>query len=127
MSGSLRFILFEMTGQYEIIMPMISSVISTSISDHGDSIYTLKLKRRGVVLQQDQHDVDLMQGITSGEAMNRHPEMVTMDMSLEQLMESLPEPTIRHSSVDERKDSLESTSAPLTNCSFRKAGWQKGE
>ena len=84
------FILFEMTGQYEIIMPlMISSVISTLISRgiSSDSIYTLKLKRRGVVLQQDQHDVDLMQGITSGEAMNRHPEMVTMDMSLEQLME----------------------------------------
>ena len=84
------FILFEMTGQYEIIMPlMITSVISTLISRgfSRDSIYTLKLKRRGVVLQQDQHDIDLMQGIFAGEAMNRYPETVTMDMPLDHLME----------------------------------------
>ena len=63
-----------------------------------------------------------MQGITSGEAMNQHPEMVTMDM-FEQLMEEFVEPTIRlFQWLMSRKDSLESsTSAPLTNCSFRKA------
>lgn len=47
-------ILFELTGNYEIILPLMASVvIATVIANHisPDSIYTEKLKRRGVRLQ----------------------------------------------------------------------------
>ncbi len=84
------FILFEMTGDYQIILPlMITTVVGTLISRNisRDSIYTLKLKRRGVELRQDQQDIDLMQGITAGDAMNRKLETVPMDMHLEKLVE----------------------------------------
>ena len=84
------FILFEMTGDYEIILPlMIATVISTLVSRgfSRDSIYTLKLKRRGVELQQDQQEIDLMQGVTVGQAMNRKPDTVSMDLPLEGLVE----------------------------------------
>lgn len=64
-------ILFEMTNNYQLILPlMLASVLSTIISRilSKDSIYTLKLTRRGIHLSQTQ-DVDVMQGITVGEVM----------------------------------------------------------
>ncbi len=64
-------ILFEMTNNYQLILPlMLASVLSTIISRilSKDSIYTLKLTRRGIKLSQTQ-DVDVMQGINVGEVM----------------------------------------------------------
>ena len=64
-------ILFELTGDYRIILPlMVTVVISTLLSESlsVDTIYTLKLRRRGVVLHAGK-DVDLMGAITVGEAM----------------------------------------------------------
>ncbi|MDP7317499.1 MAG: chloride channel protein, partial [SAR324 cluster bacterium] len=80
-------ILFEMTGNYEIILPlMLATVVSTLISRKisRESIYTLKLSRRGVVLQQQQ-EVDLMQRVTVGEAMHRDVETVPAILTLEEL------------------------------------------
>jgi len=81
-------ILFEMTGDYRIILPlMLATVMSTLISRviSQESIYTLKLSRRGVHLQQGQ-DIDVMQGVTVGEAMTTHVDVVPLDMSLDDLM-----------------------------------------
>jgi CIC family chloride channel protein len=64
-------ILFEMTNNYQLILPlMLASVLSTIISRiiSKDSIYTLKLTRRGIKLSQTQ-EVDVMQGISVGEVM----------------------------------------------------------
>lgn len=80
-------IVFEMTRDYRIILPlMLATVLSTLISRviSRESIYTLKLSRRGVHLQSGQ-DVDLMQGITVGEAMSTTLEAVPPDMSLDGL------------------------------------------
>jgi CIC family chloride channel protein len=80
-------ILFEMTQNYNIILPlMLTTVIATVIAQliDAESIYTLKLTRRGVHLQQGQ-DIDVMQGITVGEAMSRNFEVVHPEMSLKQL------------------------------------------
>jgi CIC family chloride channel protein len=80
-------ILFEMTGNYLIILPlMLATVVSTVISRiiSRESIYTLKLSRRGVHLEQGR-DIDVMQGVTVGEAMTTDLDVVPLSMSLEEL------------------------------------------
>jgi CIC family chloride channel protein len=55
-------ILFEMTGDYRIILPvMVAVVFSTLVARRlcPDSIYTLKLRRRGIVLKQGR-DVNVL-------------------------------------------------------------------
>jgi CIC family chloride channel protein len=77
-------ILFEMTGDYRIILPlMLATVISTLVSRalSRDSIYTLKLTRRGVRLEQGR-DIDIMQGVTVGEAMNTDVENIPLNLPL---------------------------------------------
>jgi CIC family chloride channel protein len=80
-------ILFEMTGDYRIILPlMLATVVGTLISRaiSAENIYTLKLSRRGIHLEQGQ-DIDLMQGVSVGEAMTTDVDVVPLDMSLEEL------------------------------------------
>jgi CIC family chloride channel protein len=80
-------ILFEMTGDYNIILPlMLATVLSTLISRllSSESIYTLKLTRRGIHLEQGQ-DVDVMQGVTIGEAMSTDTHAIAPDMPLVEL------------------------------------------
>jgi CIC family chloride channel protein len=64
------FILFEMTGDYKIILPlMITCIISTIVVRRlsKESIYTLKLKRRGIDIQKPK-DLDFMEMITVSDA-----------------------------------------------------------
>jgi CIC family chloride channel protein len=80
-------ILFEMTGDYRIILPlMLATVISTLVARLLDreSIYTLKLTRRGVHLEYGQ-DIDVMQGVQVGEIMTTQVDSVSTDLSLSQL------------------------------------------
>ena len=82
-------ILFEMTGDYNIILPlMLATVVSTLVSRQisPESIYTLKLTRRGVHLRQGQ-DIDVMQSITVREAMTTKVDTVPLDMSLDDLVD----------------------------------------
>ncbi len=75
-------IVFEMSGDYRLILPlMLATVISTLISMQmrEGNIYTLKLIRRGIQLKSGR-DVDVMQGITVGEAMR--PEALTLPFHL---------------------------------------------
>ncbi|TFH33987.1 MAG: CBS domain-containing protein, partial [Anaerolineales bacterium] len=77
-------ILFEMTGDYRIILPlMFATVISTLIARLLDreSIYTLKLSRRGVHLEQGQ-DIDVMQGVQVSEIMTTELDTISPDLSL---------------------------------------------
>jgi chloride channel protein, CIC family len=58
-------ILFELTTDYQIILPlMISCIIGTLVMSrlHSDSIYTIKLRRRGVNIRSGQ-DVDLLRSV----------------------------------------------------------------
>lgn len=80
-------IVFEMSGDYRLILPlMFATVISTLLSErlHPESIYSLKLVRRGIHLERG-HDIDVMQGITVGEAMTPDPETVFLNTSLREL------------------------------------------
>ena len=65
-------ILFELTGDYRIILPlMIAVVLSTLVSEalSQDTIYTLKLRRRGIDLRAGR-DVDLMRSVPVAQAMS---------------------------------------------------------
>jgi CIC family chloride channel protein len=78
-----------MTGDYQIILPlMLTTVISTLISRllSKDSIYTLKLSRRGVHLEQGQ-DIDVMQGVNVREIMTTDTDTVSPDLPIPFLVE----------------------------------------
>ena len=80
-------ILFEMTRDYRIILPlMFATVLSTFVSRiiSKDSIYTLKLSRRGIHLDQG-HDIDIMKGVLVQEIMIKNPPTVNMDLPLIEL------------------------------------------
>jgi CIC family chloride channel protein len=82
-------ILFEMTGDYNIILPlMLATAVSTFTSRllSSESIYTLKLTRRGIHLEEGQ-DVDVMQGVAVREAMTTEVDFVPPEMSLVELVD----------------------------------------
>lgn len=75
-------IIFEMTRDYHIILPlMVACVVATMIALRmaPDSIYTLKLLRRGVVLRQGR-DVNVLARHTVAEVMHR--DFVTIPVTL---------------------------------------------
>ena len=64
-------ILFELTGDYSVILPLMAAVvISTVVSElmTKETIYTLKLRRRGIDLRTDKGD-ELMHQIRAEQAM----------------------------------------------------------
>ena len=80
-------ILFEMTDDYRLILPlMLATVISTILAEHlsKESIYTLKLSRRGIRLERGR-DIDVMQGVMVGEAMTTEIDTISADMDLQEL------------------------------------------
>lgn len=82
-------ILFEMTGDYKIILPlMISCIISALASGwlSRDSIYTLKLSRRGVDIRAGK-DVNVLRSIRVDDVMNPRVETMPESMNLGQVAE----------------------------------------
>lgn len=85
------FILFEMTDDYRIIIPLMSAtVISTLVSQRlsRESIYTMKLKRGGIDLSRSR-DVNLMDAVTVAEAMDECVEAVPPNLPLADLIDLL--------------------------------------
>jgi CIC family chloride channel protein len=85
-------IIFEMTQDYRIIPPlMICCVISTFVAQalKRESIYTLKLIRRGVDLQAGR-DVNLLKSMRVEDFMTWHPETVLEATPWRQLIKILP-------------------------------------
>jgi CIC family chloride channel protein len=80
-------IVFEMSGDYHLILPlMTASIVGSSITNwlHPDSIYTLKLTKKGINFDQGR-DLDVMQGVLVEEVMNQSPVKVHKDQSLAEL------------------------------------------
>ncbi|GAB4563445.1 MAG: chloride channel protein [Anaerolineae bacterium] len=83
-------IVFEMTNDYRLILPlMFGTVIASLLAQHWhpESIYTLKLTRRGIRLEQGR-DIDVMQGIIVAEVMTKQVDTVREDMTLDELAEA---------------------------------------
>jgi CIC family chloride channel protein len=75
-------IVFEMTDDYRLILPLMSGVIiSQIIADRllKDSIYTLKLTHRGIRLRRGR-DIDVMESVRADEVMVREPVTVPVDL-----------------------------------------------
>jgi CIC family chloride channel protein len=81
-------IIFELTGDYRVILPlMIAVVVATALANAAtrDTIYTLKLRRRGI-------DIDapvaatLMAQITVGEAADRMPRPLAPEQTLREVL-----------------------------------------
>ncbi len=77
-------IMFELTGDYRIILPLMLAVALSagfsSLLTH-DTIYTLKLRRRGINVRRGRA-ASLMEVITVGEAMSPLPEAVNQAATL---------------------------------------------
>ena len=80
-------IVFEMTDDYRLILPlMITVIVSLLVAErlHRDSIYTLKLTRRGIHLRHGR-DVDVMESVGVNEVMVRQPVTVPLDLPVSSL------------------------------------------
>ena len=75
-------IVFEMTNDYRMIVPLMAGVIVSLIVAerlHRESIYTLKLTRRGIHLRRG-WDVDVMEAVQIDEVMVRQPVTVPVNL-----------------------------------------------
>jgi CIC family chloride channel protein len=81
-------ILFELTGDYKIMLPLMFTVVIATLFAQkllkGESIYSLKLTRRGVRIQHGR-DVDVLQGVLVNEVMTRDIHTITKDVNLKGL------------------------------------------
>ena len=90
-------IVFEMSNDYKLIIPlMMATVLATLLAEHlhKESIYTLKLKLKGITLQRGR-DVDVLQGVTVGEVISRDFDSVNKDATLDELSDRFTQ-THRH-------------------------------
>ncbi len=81
-------IVFEMSNDYLIILPlMIAGITACYFAQwlHPESIYTLKLAKRGIRFSEGR-DMDIMQGVTISEVMKTNPVTIHMNKSLAELM-----------------------------------------
>ena len=84
-------LLFEMTNDYRIILPLMFSVaVSLLISQHiqKNSVYAMGLARHGIRLDRG-HDVEVLQAITVGEAMHKDPQTISESDVLDNAFEKL--------------------------------------
>jgi CIC family chloride channel protein len=81
-------ILFEMTRDYAIILPLMLAVVVSTLISHrlsSESIYTLKLKRKGLSLRQ-QEEIDLLEKVSVEEVMTRDFPTVPAEMTLTEVI-----------------------------------------
>ena len=68
-------IVFEMSNDYALILPLMLTAVTASYlaqSLHPESIYTVKLVKRGIRFDQGR-DKDIMQGVQVGEVILKEP------------------------------------------------------
>jgi CIC family chloride channel protein len=81
-------IIFELTGDYRIILPlMIAIIVATTLANHltNDTIYTLKLRRRGIDIDAPQPT--LMAQISIADAMGKLPRPLAPEQPLHDVLD----------------------------------------
>lgn len=89
-------IVFEMSNDYLIILPlMVAGVTACYFAQwlHPESIYTLKLSKRGIRFSEGR-DMDIMQGVRVSEVMKINPLTIHKDKPLYELMSLFQESNI---------------------------------
>ncbi len=89
-------IVFEMSNDYLMILPlMVAGVTASYFSQwlHPESIYTMKLAKRGVRFSEGR-DMDIMQGVKVSEVMKNKPVTIHKDASLTEVMALFQETNI---------------------------------
>ncbi len=82
-------IVFEMTDDYRIILPLMAAVIVATVvaqQIHPESVYTLKLVRRGIRLVRGR-SADVLEAVRVAEVMNPNPVTVRADLPAQMLAE----------------------------------------
>jgi CIC family chloride channel protein len=82
-------IIFELTSEYKIILPlMIASIIATLLTTklQKESIYTLKLIRRGVDLFRGR-EINLLRSLKVSEVIKENPIIIPPEMNFKSLLE----------------------------------------
>jgi len=88
-------IIFELTNNYTIILPlMFSCIISVLITTHfkKDSIYTLKLSRRGINLFKG-HEINILKSLKVSQAMKYNFEKIYLNTNIKKLMDLMVKST----------------------------------
>jgi chloride channel protein, CIC family len=96
-------IVFELTGDYNIILPLMFAIVVATALSHRisrDTIYTLKLRRRGIDIEAPRAR-RLMAGTSVAAAMGRPPRPLRLEQPASEIIERF---------ATERSDSL-----PVTN------------
>jgi len=84
-------ILFEMTGDYKIILPLMFACIVGTITSGQllrDSIYTLKLARRGIDIKEGK-EVNVLKSLLVKDVMSRKVETIPEGLPLEAMSEKI--------------------------------------
>jgi len=82
-------IIFELTNDYKIILPlMISTIIATLLTTKlkKESIYTLKLIRRGINLFRGR-EINLLRSLRVAEVVSENPVVIPPDLSFKAILE----------------------------------------
>lgn len=101
-------LLFEMTNDYRIILPLMFSVaISLFISEHiqKDSVYSMGLARHGIRLDRGR-DIEVLDTITVGETMLKETEALVDTMTADEAAEVLARTRHHGMPVVDRDDRL---------------------
>jgi CIC family chloride channel protein len=86
-------IVFEMSNDYSLILPLMVAAVTASYLAQAlfpESIYTIKLARRGIRFSQGR-DMDIMQGVEISEVMNEDPITIAKDRTLAELYQQFQE------------------------------------
>jgi CIC family chloride channel protein len=86
-------IVFEMSNDYSLILPLMVAAVTASYLAQAlfpESIYTIKLTRRGIHFAQGR-DMDIMQGVQVGEVMNDEPMTIEKNKTLAELYQKFQE------------------------------------
>lgn len=84
-------IIFELTGDYSIILPLMTAVVLATVVSKRlspDTIYTLKLRRRGIDIHRGK-PASLLETLTVAAAMQPVPAAIDSDANLEEILARL--------------------------------------
>jgi CIC family chloride channel protein len=86
-------IVFEMSNDYRLILPLMAAgMVASTFAQwlHSESIYSLKLSRRGIHFDQGR-DMDIMQTVQVYEVMNKSPITMQSEQTLAELFAAFQE------------------------------------